>query len=474
MTEQQMTEVLMPLMGEGINEATLVRWLKKPGDKISRAEPLLEVSTDKVDTEIPAPVDGWLLATYADAGATVSINSVIAFIGASADMKAPAAAGTGIGSASSKPQGPASSGQKSATTGSGQKSASKSTTSTINTMASQSAAHASQFGAAATAAMAAAVPGRSGPVRSSPLVRKIAKDHNIHLHFVPGTGLGGRITRDDILEFLDSPEAAAAVMTPYGSPQPVVSVPWTPPPLPVQMIDGAETLEGVKVRREPMTKMRRLIAAHMVDSVRTSPHVTTVVEIDMEKIVAIRDKHKENFEKKEGFKLTFTPFLIHAAAAAIKKFPVVNVSIDGEDILYKDDINIACAVAIEGGLIVPVIKNAGNLSLTETARKLNDLVTRARSKKLMPDEVKGGTFSITNPGGFGSLTSNPIINQPQVAMLGIGTIVKRPVVRNDEIVIRHIMLASLTFDHRVVDGEGGAMYLATFKEFLESYSGSPG
>ena len=221
-------------------------------------------------------------------------------------------------------------------------------------------------GAAALTPLTAA----SGPVRSSPLVRKIAKDHNIHLHYVPGTGLGGRITKEDILAFLDSPQAAAAVIGLPGTPQTFVAQPWEPAPLPTQIIDGKETLEGVTVRRETMSKMRRLIAEHMIDSVRTSPHVTTVFEIDMNRVVAVRDQHKDAFEKKEGFKLTYTPFFIHAAATAIKKFPIVNVSVDGEDVLYKDEINIACAVAIEGGLIVPVIKNAGTMSLVDIAQKI--------------------------------------------------------------------------------------------------------
>ena len=219
--------------------------------------------------------------------------------------------------------------------------------------------------------------------------------------------------------------------------------------------------------------MRRLIADHMVESVRTSPHVTTVFEMDMHKVVRMREQYKDQFFKEEGFKLTFTPFLIHAAVEAIKQFPLVNSSLDGYDLLMKKDINIGCAVALDGGLIVPVIKKAGELSLLGIARRLNDLVVRARSKKLKPDDVQGGTFTVTNPGGYGSITSNPIINQPQVAILGIGTIVKRPVVIDDMIGVRPQMMASLTFDHRVIDGEVGAKYLAAMKECLENYSVPP-
>jgi 2-oxoglutarate dehydrogenase E2 component (dihydrolipoamide succinyltransferase) len=239
------------------------------------------------------------------------------------------------------------------------------------------------------------------------------------------------------------------------------------------VVDGIEMMEGNPVRREKMTKMRRLIAEHMVESVRVSPHVTTVFEVDLHNVYEIREKHRAPFEAREGFKLTYTPFFIHAAVQAIKQHPIINVSLDGDDILWKQDINVGCAVALGNGLIVPVIKKAQDLNLTGVAHRLNDLVSRARSKKLMPEDVQGGTFSITNPGGFGSLTSNPIINQPQVAILGIGAVVKRPVVINDAITIRPMMMISLTFDHRVVDGEGGASYLATLKKILENYSEEP-
>ena len=219
-----------------------------------------------------------------------------------------------------------------------------------------------------------------------------------------------------------------------------------------------------------MSKIRKLTAEHMVRSVRISPHVTTTFEIDLHKVVAIRDQHKKAFEAREGFNLTYTHFFIHAAVEAIKLHPIINCSVDGDEILHKDDINVGCAVALESGLIVPVIKRAQDLNLTGVAKKLNDLVTRAKTKKLQPDDVRGGTFSITNPGGWGSITSNPIINQPQVAILGIGAVVKRPVVVDDTIVIRPMVMISLTFDHRVVDGEGGAKYLATLKALLEAYS----
>ena len=323
----------------------------------------------------------------------------------------------------------------------------------------------------------------STDVKSSPLVRKIAQEHGIDLAQVTGTGLHGRITKKDVLAFVES---GTAVPPSVSTPAPVPSAPAAEqinPSVPAPIIhprlstttddEGKEYLEGVLVNREPMTRMRKLIADHMVESVRTSPHVTTVFEIDMHKVVKMREAYKDRFFKEEGFKLTFTPFLLHAAVHAIKQFPIVNSSLDGYDLLTKKDINLGCAVALDGGLIVPVIKQAGDLNLLGIARRLNDLVVRARSKKLKPDDVQGGTFSVTNPGGYGSLTSNPIINQPQVAILGIGTIVKRPVVVDDMIGIRPQMMASLTFDHRVIDGEIGAKFLAAMKDALENYDTPP-
>lgn len=429
-------EVIMPLMGEGINEATLVRWLKKPGEAVKKDEPLLEVSTDKVDTEIPAPASGFLVSTMVDAGAAVPINTVIAVIGATADAKASALPAKKPAPQTAKP-------------------AAAATSQTIS----------------ATPVASAAPVGRAGAMgmRSSPLVRKMARDQKVDLSRLSGTGMAGRITKRDLIAFVENGGQNRSGPNDTASMQLLAS-----DRLSTEIVGGKELLEGVPVRREKMTKMRRLIAEHMVRSVRVSPHVTTVFEIDLHRVVAIREKHQAAFTAREGFKLTYTPFFIHAAVEAIKRHPMVNSSVDGDDVLLKDDINIGCAVAIESGLIVPVIKQAQELNLLGCARRLNDLVSRARSKKLQPDDVKGGTFSITNPGGFGSITSNPIINQPQVAMLGIGAVVKRPVVIDDMIGIRPMMMVSLTFDHRVVDGEGGAKYLATFKEILENYDQIPG
>lgn len=441
------TEVLMPLMGEGVNEATLVRWLKKPGDSVNANEPLLEVSTDKVDTEIPAPSAGVVIDQLFKEGDVLTVNHVIAHIGDSMDDKP----GAKPAAAAPAAKTPVANGR-------------------VETLAAVTAQRAST----------------DGPVRSSPLVRKMAKDANVDLQQVAGSGLHGRITKQDLLGFMEGDAPAVrhtetseasrlqqqptANIVPAAAAAPVVS---TPNRLKTTTDGENEFLEGVPVVREKMTRIRKIIADHMIESVRTSPHVTTVFEVDMHKVVALREKYKNEFSARTGFNLTYTPFLIHASVQAIKEHPIINTSVDGDDILYKKDVNIGCAVAIGDGLIVPVIKRAQELSLHGIACRLNDLVVRARAKKLNPDDVKGGTFSITNPGGWGSIVSAPIINQPQVAILGIGAIVKRPVVVDDMIAVRPLMQISLTFDHRVIDGEGGAKYLATLKSILENYAELP-
>jgi pyruvate dehydrogenase E2 component (dihydrolipoamide acetyltransferase) len=422
-------DVILPLMGEGVNEATLVKWLKKAGEKVQKDEPLFEVSTDKVDTEIPSPASGVLEQILASEGQSVKVNSLLARI-TGAEIGAVAAESTSAKSASTAKA--------------------VSTHAPLATSPQQ------------PRVAAAAMPIAKGPQRSSPLVRKIARERSIDLRLVAGTGLNGRITKRDIESFVPP-----SIGIQSQAAQERVK-------LDTRIVDGVELLEGVPVRREKMSKMRKLTAAHMERSVKTSPHVTTVFEIDLKKVTDIREKHKEAFAQREGFNLTYTAFFIHAAVQAIKQHPIINVSVDGEEILFKDQINVGCAVAVPTGLIVPVIKRAGDLSLASTARALNDLVQRARNSQLKPDDVVGGTFTITNPGGWGSITSNPIISQPQVAILSIGAIVKRPVViENDQIAIRPMVMIGLTFDHRVIDGEGGAKYLATLKQILESWSDLP-
>lgn len=490
----------MPSMGEGVNEATLVKWLKQKGDLVAQDEPLFEVSTDKVDTEIPAPESGILVELMAAEGSTVQVDQVLAILGSESDLKSGVAADTPPPQAKkpeSAPREPAFHQAVAADLGIAHGKTEAKTYPTSD----RNAPHPGTRPPGKLAAMAGIPRQQSLLLRSSPIVRKMAKEKGIDLNLVVGSGLQGRITKQDLEAYLRDtsrrattrkqpgsdrrPEAGASETVPASTstsseaPQPSKGQSLVVRPTQAQLAttlgeDGLEYLEGVAVRREKMTKMRSLIADHMVESVRTSPHVTTVFEVNLHRMVQLREKTKQEFEKREGFKLTYTPFLIHAAVQALKLHPIVNASLDGDDILFKTDINIGCAVALENGLIVPVIKKAGELSLNGIARRLNDLVTRARSKKLKPDDVKGGTFSITNPGGFGSITSNPIINQPQLAILGIGAIVKKPVViEDDAIAVRPMMMISLTFDHRVIDGEGGARYLADLKKICESYDEKP-
>ncbi len=436
-------EFLMPSMGEGIEEATLVKWLKAPGETVNEDEPLLEVSTDKVDTEIASPYSGTLIAVHASEGDVVLIDSVIAVIG---DEKTNSQANASLKAATSN------------------KEPSPTPLSPVNTSISNTARATDLH-------------------RSSPLVRKMAKDHGVDLSQLTGTGISGRITKKDLLSYLDSPTSQDAPQVPavdaVPTPSACVQSQTTDKAedsyqsLKTSIIDGHECVDGVPVRRETMSKMRQIISSRMVSSLKTSPHVTTVFEVDMLKVWDIRENEKAGFMDREGFKLTFTPFLIHAATSAIKAHPIVNVSVDGSDILWKKDINVGCAVALNGGLIVPVIKRADELTLLGISRRLNELVQNARKNALSAADVQGGTFTITNPGGYGSIVSAPIINQPQVAILGIGAIVKRPVVVDDMIAVRPVMQISLTFDHRVIDGEAGAKYLATLKNILENYSDLP-
>lgn len=446
------TEILMPLMGEGVNEATVVTWLKNPGDKVEKDEPILEVSTDKVDTEIPSPEAGYLLATLASEGEVIEVDQIIAHIGATPDEKI-------TESTVSK---------------------TKTNAQTISSKTGSSGTSASAKASAtshipSTGGFNSPVPMEAaGAVRSSPLVRNMARDHGIDLRLVRGTGLHGRITKEDLERFMSGTDSSRIPVIETEGQATVEQSAFSPEDKlfgqKTMTKDGVETLEGVVVERQTMPKMRKVIAEHMLRSVRVSPHVTTTIEIDLANVVNFRTSNQEKFTSENGFKLTFTPFFIEAAIDAIKKDPMLNCSVDGYDVLMKKDINIGCAVALEDGLIVPVIKESQNKDLAGLAGSLNDLASRARSKKLKPNEVTGGTFSITNPGMFGCLSSAPIINQPQVAIMSVGAIVKRPVVLpGDEIAIRPMVTVGITFDHRVVDGEGGAKFLANVKSFLENY-----
>ena len=436
------TDVLMPQMGESIAEGTIVKWLKKVGDSVQRDEPLLEISTDKVDAEIPSPAAGTLTEILAKEGETVHVNSVIARLSEGAAAPAPAPPPV----EAPKPEPVA------------------------------AAPAAPPQAAPATPTISALVPTEAGAedgkkVRSSPLVRNIARENDVDLEQVSGTGLGGRITKDDILGFIASRKAPAVapaqVVAPAVTPA-APAAPVAPPPMPSVPTHAT----GERVTIEPLTTMRRRIAENMLNSRRTSAHVTTYFEVDFTNIARLRDKIKKGFEERNGVKLTFMPFIIKAVVDALKAFPVINASADNENIVYKHDINVGMAVALDWGLIVPVIKQADALSLVGLARATQDLAGRARGKQLKPDEVAGGTFTITNFGLYGGLTASPIINQPQLAILGVGGIRKRPWVvetpDGDAIAIRHISVLSLSFDHRIIDGAVGDQFMAHIRNTIET------
>jgi pyruvate dehydrogenase E2 component (dihydrolipoamide acetyltransferase) len=449
-------EVIMPQMGESIFEGTITKWLKKPGDKIERDEPLFEISTDKVDAEIPSPTAGVLKEIKVNEGQTVPIQTVVATIdaaGAGAATSAPAA----TPAAPARPEAPKAAAPPPAP-----------------------AAPAPQKPAAAApeALPEPAAPQRPGgngdKIRSSPLVRRIAREHNVDLAQVPGTGAGGRVSKRDILAAVEGGVAAPAAV----SSAPPASAPQAPPPATGGAQASAALQTAVPRERlyfghyevQPMSTMRQKIAEHMVLSKHVSPHVYSVEEVNVNEIVALRTKTKEKFERETGTKLTYMPFFIRAAVEALHAFPTVNASIDGTNIVLHKEINIGFAVALDWGLIVPVIKNADEKNFLGLARSVNDLAERARSKKLKPEEVAESTFSITNPGVFGGLFGLPVINQPNVAILGLGTIEKRPVVIDDAIAIRSMTYLTLSYDHRVVDGAVAHQFMGKVKHTLEEWS----
>ncbi len=408
----------MPQMGESITEGTITKWLKKVGDTVQRDEPIFEISTDKVDAEIPSPVAGVLSEIKVPEGATVTINTVVAVIGDAAGKTAPAAAAL----KASPP-----------------------------------------VAAAPAAAPSATTKAPEGErVRSSPLVRKIAKDNNVDLSQVPGTGASGRITKTDIVSHLEQgPKPVAAAPTASAPAPAAAAKPAAPQPQPGELV--------------PMSKMRSIIAQRMVESKRTSPHVHTVFKVDMTRIVKIREKEKSKYEQRNGVKLTYMPFITRAAIVALRKHPIVNGSIEGDAIRYNKNINIGIAVALDWGLIVPVIKQTEEKNFLGIARAIVDVADRARGKKLAPDEISGGTFTLTNSGIFGEQFGTPIINQPQSAILGIGGLNKEAEVitdkdGNDSIAIRSIQRFTLGFDHRIVDGADAGKFMSDFKAYLENWS----
>ena len=463
-------DIVMPQMGESIFEGTITKWLKKPGDKVERDEPLFEISTDKVDAEIPSPSAGVLKEIKVGEGQTVAIQTVVGVIdaaGSSAAASSPAPA-----PAPAKSQAPAPARVPAAAAAA-----------PPPTPVSRPAAASTPAAAVAPAASAAG--SSSERIHSSPLVRRMAKEHGIDLSTVPGTGAGGRISKLDIEAVItagagSAPAAAPSVVSiPAARP---VLVPPTPAPAAAPGASGAQAhvaLETAVPREkiyfgnyevQPMSTMRQRIAEHMVASKHVSPHVYSVDEIDMTKVAILRAKAKEEFEKRYETKLTFMPFFVKAAVAGLRAFPTMNASLDGTNVVIHKDINIGIAVALDWGLIVPVVKNADEKNLLGIQRTMNDLAERARSKRLKPEEVQEGTFSITNPGVFGGLFGLPVISQPNVGILGLGAIEKRPVVVDDAIAIRSMCYVTLSYDHRVVDGAIAHQFLHKVKETLENWS----
>jgi pyruvate dehydrogenase E2 component (dihydrolipoamide acetyltransferase) len=453
-------DIVMPQMGESIFEGTITKWLKKPGDKVERDEPLFEISTDKVDAEIPSPSAGVLKEIKVGEGQTVPIQTIVGVIdaaGSAAASSAPAPAKTAAPALPSAkvpaPAAPAPAAPKPA----------------------------APAPASAPLAAAAVPSGSSGErIHSSPLVRRMAKEHGIDLATVAGTGAGGRISKQDIEAVIAAGGAPAATPA-YPTPAPS-SRPAPPPPAAAPGVSGGQmhvALETAVPREkmyfgnyevQPMSTMRQRIAEHMVASKRVSAHVYSVDEIDMTKVAALRATSKDQFEKRYETKLTFMPFFVKAAVAGLRAYPTLNASLDGTNVILHKEINVGIAVALDWGLLVPVVKNADEKNILGIQRNMNDLAERARSKKLKPEEVQESTFSITNPGVFGGLFGLPVISQPNVGILGLGAIEKRPVVINDSIAIRSMCYVTLSYDHRVVDGAIAHQFLHKVKETLENWS----
>jgi pyruvate dehydrogenase E2 component (dihydrolipoamide acetyltransferase) len=446
-------EVTMPQMGESIAEGTVVRWIKKVGDNVDKDEPLFEISTDKVDAEIPSPGAGVLLEILTKEGETVAINSVVALIGAAGEKPAPStAAGQAGGASTSGPDG-----------------------NVAGSVAAETSAWADEVAPVAAAADPSSALEARLRTKSSPVVRNIAKEHGIDISKLSGTGISGRVTKKDIEAQITSGVATAASASASASAPSELrrTTPASPaPPAPTVSAPAPKPFApGENVRIEPMGVMRRKIADHMVMSLRTSPHVYSAYEVDFGRIDEIRKKKKAEYEA-IGVKLTYTAFIAKATVDVIRQFPFSNASIDGDNIIYKKDINLGIAVALDAGLIVPVIKNADERNMLGIARAIQDLSGRARTKQLKPDEVQGGTFTITNPGIFGAVFGLPVISQPQVAILGVGSVDKRVVVIDDMIAIRPMCYLTLGYDHRLIDGADAGRFLQALKERLQGFEES--
>jgi pyruvate dehydrogenase E2 component (dihydrolipoamide acetyltransferase) len=433
------TDIVMPQMGESIVEGTITKWLKKPGDKIQRDEPLFEISTDKVDAEIPAPASGVLQEIKVTEGTTVQVNTVVGTISADGEASAPKSA-------------PA---------------------------AEKKAAPAPPAAAPKSAPAPAAPPAAQAKhevedhARSSPLVRKIAREHDVDLSQVKGSGLGGRITKEDILAFVEAQEKGQGVgAAGVSAPQPASAAYPTQAPAATTPRPAPAAIPGDLVS---MTNMRKIIAQRMIESRRTSAHVHCMFEVDMTRIVNLRNKLKSGFEQRNGARLTFMPFFVRAAIIGLQQFPIVNASVEGDAIRYHKHVNVGIAVALDWGLIVPVLKNADELNFLGLQRGITDLGERARGKKLKPEEVEGSTFTVTNPGQFGAVFGLPIINQPNAAIMGVGGITKMPLVVTDKdgadsIAIRSVVHLTLGYDHRVIDGAVADQFMAFVNKTLEGWS----
>lgn len=432
------TDIIMPQMGESIVEGTITKWLKKPGDKVQRDEPLFEISTDKVDAEIPAPASGVLQDIKVTEGTTVGVNTIVGTI--AADGEAAAAPAKAPAPPTEKPVAAKVEEKK------------------------------------ASGPVPAPVPSAAPPMpaaneeaeeaRSSPLVRKIAREHGISLSHVSGTGLGGRITKQDIMSFIEGqgssqPAPAASSASAQSAAAAPAPRPAAPAPYPGDLV--------------PMTNMRKIIAQRMIESRRTSAHVHCMYEVDFTRIVNLRNKHKAGFEQRHGARLTFMPFFVRAAVIALQQWPIINASLEGDNIRYHRHINMGIAVALDWGLIVPVLKNAGDLNFLGLQRGISDLGERARTKKLKPEDVEGSTFTVTNPGQFGAVFGLPIINQPNSAIMGVGGITKQPMVITDKdgtdsIAIRSVVHLTLGYDHRLIDGAVADQFMDLVKKTLQTWS----
>jgi 2-oxoglutarate dehydrogenase E2 component (dihydrolipoamide succinyltransferase) len=507
-----MTDVIMPQMGESIAEGTVTKWMKNVGDRVERDEPLFEISTDKVDAEIPAPAAGILKEIRVPPGTTVAINTIVGVIASEADAVAaapPAVASPAPPAVAATPAAAPAPPAQARPAPAPPPAASPTPVAAVFDGAP--AREPAPLAASPVAAPPAARPPTAPPVnyvlepdapapppvrekarsemtveelrqtRSSPVVRNIAAEHNLDIREVPGTGISGRVTKQDILGHIESRTVAAPSPPPLAAAAPTAPPPAPPsrPPAPEPVATAAPAARpaapapsvpaGARVEVVPMSAIRRKTAEHMVLSKRTSAHVTTVFEIDMTRVGHLRHQYRAAYEERSGVRLTYMPFILKATIDALKAVPVLNASIDGDSILYRKDVNLGIAVALDWGLIVPVIHDADEKNVLGLARAVNDLADRARAKKLRVEEVQGGTFTITNPGVFGSLFGTPIINQPQVGILAVGTIEKRPVVRDDAIAIRTMAYFALTFDHRLVDGSEADRFMGLVKKGLQEF-----